>query len=135
MQTADDLENYLKGIEDEIASKVTSMECFDLLRVVEYSQLLSAIGKTKESLNYAKMAWDRVQTVADDNLMVVIYNSSGALYASLLDYVNDVEKCGKVFEALNEHNPNGYHIGEYAYFLHRRKRDFDQAERYINIDL
>lgn len=46
-----------------------------------------------------------------------------------------VAECEKVYEELNHLRPSGTHIGDCAFFLHRRKRDYDHAELYYKKSL
>jgi tetratricopeptide (TPR) repeat protein len=49
-------------------------------------------------------------------------------YASALDTVGDIPAEEGVFNNLMEAYPDGQFLGEYAVFLHRRKRDFVKAQ-------
>lgn len=51
-------------------------------------------------------------------------------YVFALDHVGDIDKTEEVYKTLLKTYPNGFFLGEYAVFLHRRKRDFINAQTY-----
>jgi len=48
----------------------------------------------------------------------------------VLDYLSKYDKAEEVYTEILQLDPLGYYIGEFAIFLHRRKRDFDQAQSF-----
>jgi hypothetical protein len=55
-------------------------------------------------------------------------NYVGALLAGTLDYFGKHEEAESLCIELLEANPSGDYFCDYAIFLHRRKRDYEQAE-------
>lgn len=53
---------------------------------------------------------------------------TGALLAGTLDYFGKHEEAERLYIEILEINPTGDYICDYAIFLHRRKRNYDQAE-------
>ena len=98
------------------------------------AQILVGCGRHNESLRFLQEAYGEASTVIKAGKEVFIwgglYYSIGGLYAVTLDYLGQVETAETIFNEIIEYNPTGLYIGEYAVFLHRRKRDFEKAQSY-----
>ena len=70
-----------------------------------------------------------MDSVKTSEIWKSMYCSIGAKYASILDYQGKIDEANIIFEDIISVDPKGVHIGDYALFLHRRKRQFDQAEK------
>lgn len=126
----EELETYLNNLRKPIEDDEGSIDPMHLLRMVEFSQLLAVIGQHKEAKPFATRAWEDSQYLENDSMFKIVFYQAGLNLVNLLDFLNEVEPCAKVFEKLDRFNPAGAHLGEYAYFLHRRRRNFDEAEKY-----
>jgi tetratricopeptide (TPR) repeat protein len=128
----EEIESYLNKLTLDVKEyKFTEKDNLKVgKRCFEHGQLLVNIGKQKESLEFLEVAWKFLRQASNEDLYKNIYEIAGLLYASTLDYLNEIPASERIFQELNEKNPNGFHLGDYAYFLHRRKRDFDNAERF-----
>lgn len=98
---------------------------------LETGQILLRVGKQKESVEYLQSAWQTLRDYGKDPKYDNLFHQAGILLTEALDYVGDVASCEIIFQELNSVFPEGFHLGEYAYFLHRRKREFDKAERFV----
>ena len=99
------------------------------------AKLLLAQGKTPEALPYLAEAWDEARKLwaaSSDNkfLWTGFLCDIGAVLASTLDYGNDVAAAEQIYRDLLDLQPNGPFIGDYAIFLHRKKKDYTQAEAF-----
>jgi tetratricopeptide (TPR) repeat protein len=89
----------------------------------------------------------RQQNIACNSLYRRIHENVGALLCQVLDATNDYTECDKLYTELLRDFPVGIFIGriiptwqrrvtdlffpgDYAVFLHRRQRDFTQAEAF-----
>lgn len=135
------IEEYIKEKEKamhENIAKVAEGPDQAVQQGIEYfnfAQLLACIGKQKEAIPFFQRAWGASLTYIkpsanpEDNVYGTVAYSIGMHFALALDFLNDASTCEKVFEELNQSMfSEGPHIGDYAFFLHRRKRDFDKAE-------
>jgi len=101
------------------------------------AQLLMAQNQHVEALPVFERALITLRTVAKkkpnlwkDYLVRVL----GA-YAMALDFVGQLDTAEKIYHECLQVNPAGFYLGEYAVFLHRRKRDFVQAQAYYERSL
>lgn len=94
----------------------------------QHAQLLSAIGKHNEALSFYAEASKLLFASKNDPVWKSLFCSVGVQYASTLDYLGQFDKVGEVFRDILAVDPVGIHIGDYALYLHRRKRDFNQAQ-------
>jgi hypothetical protein len=107
-----------------------------------FAKILSSIGRQKEALEYYLPAWN----VAKDSIPTKLIAGKGLPlhmelysrvayeiaidYLLVLDFLANVAECENIFELLNKSiYSEGPHLGDYGYFLHRRKRDFEKAEQ------
>ena len=95
----------------------------------EYAQLLASVGKYDEALIYFREAYQLLTPNKHDYVWKSLYCSVGVQLATVLDYIGRYDDAGEVFKDIMEVEPKGFHIGDYALFLHRRKRDFDKAQK------
>lgn len=126
----DEIDEYVKDLLKNYQEfKDKKPELVELARRnVEIGQMLSCVGRNSEALPYLRQAWEfycnNIKTVSTH-----AYYDAGIFLVQVLDYLGDVNYCEMVFHKLNDSHPKGFHIGDYAFFLHRRKREFDKAER------
>lgn len=131
----EEIEEYLSKLALDVKEyKFTEKDNLKVAkRCFEHAQLLTNVGKQRESLEFFEVAWKHLRQAYDEDLYKNLFEITGLLYASVLDYLNEIPACERIFQELNEKIPDGFHLGDYAYFLHRRKRDFDNAERLIEL--
>ena len=106
-----------------------------VLREASLGRLLLAQGLAGEALPHLRSATDlaRSQCSASPESKfrwTGFLCEVGAELASTLDYLGDVEGAEGMYNELLSLRPNGVFLGDYAIFLHRRKRDFAQAEAF-----
>jgi hypothetical protein len=58
-----------------------------------------------------------------------MFLSIGSLLASNLDYFGKYDEAETLYQELLLCDPEGDYICDYAIFLHKRKKDFDKAQR------
>jgi tetratricopeptide (TPR) repeat protein len=100
----------------------------EMLKKYEYSQLLISIGQQKEALPYLQDAMSHVNNLKNEFIWENYYVSIGQLYASTLDFLGDFDKAELIYKELIDKNHEGFFLGDYALFLHRRRRDFENAQ-------
>lgn len=123
--TLDEIEKHIENIVIKSEKKKDDPK---FLSLYVKSQFMVSQGLFKESLSYLEKAWEIVQSYEDDFVYGHYYGKIGNFFASVLDYTGDVIKTEQIFCKLIENNSNGIFLGDYAVFLHRRKRDFTRAQ-------
>mmetsp|Transcript_298 Transcript_298/g.610 ORF Transcript_298/g.610 Transcript_298/m.610 type:complete len:124 (+) Transcript_298:165-536(+) len=121
----DDIDQYLSVACDNLKSLSGTDKTQAAYR---YGQLLVAIGRHEDALPHLQEAFEELGLLAKEWEWKSLYCSVGVQYATCLDYKAQYEKAGMVFGKIMEADPVGYHLGDYALFLHRRKRDFERAQ-------
>ena len=125
----DEINQYLLCFKDKLSSNNFPTNEDFAKSNYEYAQMLSAIGNFHEALKYYEIAYRKMASVKTSEIWKSMYCSIGVQYANILDYEGKIEDANTIFEDIILVNPKGVHIGDYALFLHRRKRQFDQAEK------
>ena len=95
------------------------------------AQLFQSQGLFLESLPVLVQAHEAVLHQKTEFVAEHLYYSISHLLANTLDYLGEHTKAEVIYLDLIHDNPQGNHICDYAVFLHRRKRDYDQAETYF----
>ena len=101
------------------------------------AQMLVAQGQHTNALPHFERAVLGLRTGHEQNplLWSDYYMRVLASYAMTLDYLGNLERADDVYKECLAVNPAGFFLGEYAVFLHRRKRDFVQAQAYYERSL
>lgn len=123
-----EIEAYLMKKELDLSISSDTNPIF--IKQYEYGQLLLSIGRHKDALRYLKEAYDAISLKKIDPIWLDQYCRIGSQYAMILDYLNDQSTTEVIYEQIMSVNPTGLHIGDYALFLHRRKREYDKAEAF-----
>ena len=71
-----------------------------------------------------------MQSFKDTYVWKDLYYSVTGLLATVLDYIGQIDEAEKKYDEVMILNPTGMYIGDYAIFLHRRKRQFDEANSF-----
>ena len=126
------LDNLISNIKKKI-----SEEPEDFRRDGMTAQLLVADNKHVESLSYFERAISSLRIISKKkpNLWNDYYVRILGAYAMALDYLGKLDQAEAIYHECLQANPAGYFLGEYAVFLHRRKRDFVQAQAYYERSL
>jgi len=124
----DEINAYLGAIEQTLSGTTQSPAEEFAKGNYEYAQLLAAVGRFDEALTYFRTAFILMESSKNSPIWQLMYCSIGLQYATILDYKGQINDAGDVFEELMRVDPRGIHIGDYALFLHRRKKRFDAAE-------
>ena len=116
----------------ELSHSTDSLEPGPLRQACE-ARLLMAQGKFDEALQPLQVAMDAARSLCASSaegkfLWIGFLCDVGADLAATLDYLGDVPGAEGMYNELLGLRPNGVFLGDYAIFLHRRKRDFVQAE-------
>lgn len=128
-----DIHEYfqVKRLELETLEKNPSVEQAQIsIKQLEFAQLLCSIGEYAEAKKLLTNAFQSFKIYQNTPLYTHYAYNCGVTYATVLEYLNEVDTCESVYLYLDNVKPQGYHLGEFAYFLHRRKKDFDRAEVY-----
>lgn len=124
----DEIDKYL--LQKELDLKNFSTENPLFIKQYEYAQLLAAVGKHKEALKFYGDSFTEATKWKNNTLFTNHYCLIGTAYAAAADYSGDIAKAEEIYNAIMAHNPLGSHIGDYALFLHRKKRDYEKAEAF-----
>eukprot|EP01035_Chromulina_nebulosa_P022712 gene22712-29407_t len=143
MSSAANLDEYISSLERNIKNDNRSSRSGEgnaayskdeilakLQKKYEFAQILTSVGRQKEAVEYFREAFLGFHEVKDNSIWTKYYCSVGAQYAAVLDYLSKYDKAEEVYTEILQVDPLGYYIGEFAIFLHRRKRDFDQAQSF-----
>lgn len=118
---------YIEKFEDRIGQASDDEE----YQTLYYrSHLLISNGLYKEAVVLLQKAYEFASKVKNDYIWSSLYYNICHLYAATLDYLGDVKHAEELFIELLELNQNGIHLGDYAIFLHKRKRDYNNAHNY-----
>lgn len=128
----DEFNKHILAMQTQIETRAAQDEDETPEFYAEYmrAQLLCSCGMYREALPHLESGWSESKSFRDDFVWESICVNLGSLLASTLDYLGEVEKAQTVYEDLLRTNPTGPFIGEYAVFLHRRKRNFEMAESF-----
>lgn len=100
---------------------------------LERGSYLVAIGNHQEAVRYLEAAHGALRDMQFDPFLERLFFKTCILYAWCLDCMGDFNK---EEELLLEALPGkGSALGDYAYFLHKRKSDYDLAQRYYKLSL
>jgi tetratricopeptide (TPR) repeat protein len=122
----DDIGQALAKMSAKIASSTEPL----FFRNYAQSQFLIANGQYTQAVTLLAEAMCDARPLAKDPVWESIYYSIGGLYATTLDFLGHIEDAEKIFLEIIDAKPTGPYIGEYAIFVHRRKRDFDKAQAF-----
>jgi hypothetical protein len=123
----DEIDRYVKDSEAKIKGPWKIIED-KATAVYHHAQILVCVGRHSDALDFFADAMQALSKSKTTSVWRKLYCSVGVQYASALDYVGQYDKVGEVFKDIMVVDPVGDHIGDYALYLHRRKRDFDQAQ-------
>lgn len=125
----EEIDQYLKDSEAKIKGDWRIVE--DKAKAIyDHAQILTCVGKHSESLAYFAEAQKLLFASKSDPVWKRLYCSVCLNHATALDVVGQYDKENQIFKEVMAVDPTGIHIGDYALFLHRRRREFDQAQAY-----
>ena len=126
---ASDVDDHLASI--EIGNSLYAANEPTFVRLYFSAQLLTFQGRHVESLPLFDVAFNEARNnFKDDFIWQNMYINIGTSYANTLDYLSMLEKAEEIFNELVTSNPTGQFLGDYAIFLHRRKKNFPQAQAF-----
>lgn len=126
----EELERYLVASEGMIKGPWRTVE--DKAKATyDHAQVLVCVGKHSEALPFFAEAQKLLYASRADPVWKRLFCSVCVNHATALDFLGQYDKAAEVFKVVMAEDPTGFHIGDYALFLHRRKRDFDQAQAYV----
>ncbi len=96
------------------------------------AQYLSSVGLYEESLIYYEKSYEVLNKLKTEFTWQGLFCRMAVQYASVLDYLDKWEDAEKVYNSVLEIGPSSAMLGDYAVFLHKRRRDYDIAERYYS---
>ena len=126
---------YLDALASKGASSSDDSTEAILMSKAYQGRLLMAQGKWTEALPCLHLAVEGARGLCNSSaenkfLWTGFLCEVGAELASTLDYLGDVNGAEAMYNELLSSRPSGTFLGDYAIFLHRRKRDFAQAEAF-----
>lgn len=104
-------------------------------RQYKYGKLLVSRGMYKQALIHLEKAMDLSKSVKANTIFQGVCIDIGTLLAQSYDYCGNIQKADEVYNELISSDANGNFIGDYAIFLHRRKRDFAKAQMFYTKSL
>lgn len=124
----DEIDKYL--LQKELDLKNFSNDNPLFIKQYEYAQLLAAVGKTKDALKWYGESYTEATKWKNNTLYTNHFCLIGTAYAQSAEFAGDIAKAEEIYTAVMAHNPLGPHIGDYALFLHRKKRDYEKADAF-----
>jgi len=107
-------------------------DCPNFVKNSRVAEMYAGMGRLVQSLEFFEAAVKDFQTPEyDPTIYRRVYLSTLGLYASTLDETGDFVNAETMFKAVLDEDPENFIIGDYAYFLHRRKRSYDDAEKHF----
>lgn len=117
---------------EDFKAKVFSEDDPSFLQNSRVAEMYMAVGKVIQSLEFFEAAVKAFQSDdIDREIYGRVYLKTLGQYASALDETGDFVTCEKMYNTILDIDPNNHVLGDFAYFLHRRKRAYDEAERYF----
>ena len=101
----------------------------DFFRCYLTGQLYLSSGDYLIASEELKKAYKGIQSVKTDFIWQNVYYNLCGLLATTFDYLGQLEQADSCFAEAMSLDPCGFYIGEFAVFLHRRKRDYEAADR------
>ena len=102
--------------------------------------LLMCIGRYDEALPHFESAFSQIRTLlresgvpssSGQSVYDDLFCSVGRQLASVLECMGQIDRAEEVYLEVLEVNKANMVIGDYATFLHRRKRDYKMAQHYF----
>jgi len=100
-------------------------------RQYKYGKLSVSRGMYKQALNHLEQAkghYELCHLTKENKIFQGIYIDIRTLLAQSYDYCGNIMKADEIYNELINSEISGNYIGDYAVFLHRRKRDFAKAQ-------
>ena len=120
-----EIATYVPKIEWNIEND-TSEPAF--LRHYRKAQLLIAQGLFYDSLPLLHEAMVGIRPKRTEFIWERTYVSIGGLLANVLDYSGQFDEAEAVYAELLLTSVNGEYISGYAIFMHKRRKNFDEAQ-------
>lgn len=139
--TAAELDAYINKLSSNSESQIQNGDQRGALIQQSYmARLLLAQGKYLDALPYFQCAMEGARALGSSSpenkfLWAGFLCEVGAELASTQDYLGDISSAEEIYQELLTIRPNGTFLGDYAIFLHRRKRDYVQAEAFYTRSL
>jgi len=102
-------------------------------RDLERGSYLVALGFHQKAVTHFESAYSVLQEMRSDPTSERLFFKSCLMYAWCLDCLGDFDREGEIL--LDALPGGGAAIGDYAYYLHKRKSDYDLAQRYYRLSL
>jgi tetratricopeptide (TPR) repeat protein len=121
---------YIKDKLNERSDNLTEHETD-----VRSAQFLMSIGDFAKAAEYYEKAWSSLLPKKDNYVWERLVCRTGHAYAQLLDYLGRLDEAEAIYMEVMNIDPESQAVGDFAIFLHRRRRNFDLAERYYQQSL
>ena len=95
----------------------------------EVAQLLTSLGEHQEALPFYEKSITSLRDLKDDFIWKKLYATTAHMYATTLDYLGKIDEAEALFTELMNYDSSGMHVGDYAIFLHKRKRNYVLAQQ------
>ncbi len=113
-------------IEDEEEDEETGIADPDFVFLYQSGQWKIASGDYAGAVDDLMEAFHDAREYKNSLVWKRMFCSIGGALAGALDFLGR-DEAGPVLEEILAVEPDGFHIGDYAVYLHRRRKDFDKA--------
>lgn len=121
----DDIKLYETQFENRINNELEPK----YVQNYQLAQLYLVQGLFEKSLSCLEDAMNEIRSHRSEFVWGQLFLSIGGLLASHLDYFGKCNEAEAIYRELLGENPEGDYICDYAIFLHKRKKDYDMAQR------
>jgi tetratricopeptide (TPR) repeat protein len=121
--------------EDYASSKERNPKLQSHEQAVCTAQMMSAIGDWDAALKHYEKAWLDLVKLRENYVWQGQFCRVGVEYGTLLDNKGKLDEAEDVFNSVMEISPGPEVLGAYAVFLHRKRKNYDLAERYFQESL
>jgi tetratricopeptide (TPR) repeat protein len=94
-------------------------------------QLLIAQNNYNDAHGFLLKSFQKLRNEKNCSLWKRIYINCATALVQTLDLLGKYEEENEIFQELLTNFQNESYLGDYAIFLHRRKKDFNNAEKYF----
>ncbi len=128
-----------KEFDDYISKKCKEIDADNSINNKNYNKglLYFSFSNYKTSLHYLQLAFDEIKPSKEAFIHQRLYLDICLALANNYDLLNQYDKSEETFLHILslKLGEKSYALGDYAYFLHRRKKEYDSAEKYYKLDL
>lgn len=95
-------------------------------------QSFECVGEVVKAIDAYSKAYSIYSALQPNQGNPHIYYEIMRAYAYALDSASEIKLQAELYDKMNSLNKNGPHIGDYAIFLHKKKKDYARADEFFS---